>query len=130
MLPLGPTMELVKASPTWVKGIEHIVTYDSWEQFLQSVESLKRMWHPMVYYTWNCKKENDLYYLQLIYLDTAPLNYHESYLHRAPILWKLLQRSAEIRFKETNCGQVVRWLIENNPDPWHMKDLTNFLALE
>lgn len=127
MLTLEPTMELVQASPSWVKGIEHNVTYDSWEQFLQSAESLKRMWHPMVYYTWNCKKEGDFYYLQLVYLDTSPLNYQDSFKNKAPILWKLLQRSAEIRFKETNTPQIAQWLCDVNPDPWHITALSSLV---
>lgn len=121
-------MDLAKISPFWFTDVGHKVVYDSWEQYLLWGNNLENMWRDFRLLTWGCKKQaEDEYSLQLIYvnLQSKP-NYFGRMLDDNSAAQNYLERnSVEIKIKQKDAEVVRKWLIDRNPDPWGLKNLTS-----
>ena len=112
-------MELVEVSNEWTTGVEHVVMYDTWDQFVTCHENLNRMWRELILLSWACRPEMSGFVLQLVYIS------------KEPFLSKLInghtrryeQRCVEVRFKGNQAPTIAKWLVHRNPDLWKMNDL-------
>jgi hypothetical protein len=112
-------MELVEVSNEWTTGVDHVVNYDSWDQFVICNENLNRMWRDMVLLSWACQPDASGFSLQLVYISKEPfLSTIISGQSR-----RFEQRCVEIKFKSNQAPAIARWLVSRNPDLWKMNEL-------
>jgi hypothetical protein len=112
-------MELVEVSNEWTTGVDHVVNYDSWDQFVICNENLHRMWRDMILLSWACQPEGSGFTLQLVYISKEPflstiINGHSR---------RFVQRCVEIKFKSNQAHAIAQWLVSRNPDLWKMNEL-------
>lgn len=116
-------MELVEQTSSWIENIQHCVQFDSWYQFEQMGIGLRTTWSNLVLLTWGCKKERNSFVLQIIYMNLYHTKQTKEILpafnnHRFEL------KCVEIGIKDSDVPAVKQWLLEQNPDLWKMKYLT------
>jgi hypothetical protein len=112
-------MELVEVSNEWTTGVEHVVTYDSWDQFVLCSENLDRIWRNVILLTWACRPEKSDYILQLVYLcKESPISIRLRANER-----QFEHRCVETKFKAHQAHLIASWLLNRNPDLWKVNEL-------
>lgn len=112
-------MELVEVSNEWITGVDHSVSYDSWDQFAICFDNLNRMWRDMLLLSWACRPEKSDYVLQLVYICKESSLSTIGGLHGR----RFEQRCVEVKFKANQAHTIAGWLIHRNPDHWKMNEL-------
>ncbi len=113
---------------SWIDNIQHCVQFDSWKQFEQMGIGLRSTWSNLVLLTWGCRTdERTQYVLQLIYMNLYNTKETREKLpafgnHRFEL------KCVEIGVKDADVAKIREWLLEQNPDLWKMKYLTQELA--
>ena len=113
-------MELVEVSNEWTTGVDHVVNYDSWDQFVLCHDNLNRIWRDMLLLGWACRSEAQGYILQLVYICKE--RFLSTMINGNTRRFE--QRCIEIKFKAPQAQMIASWLIHHNPDLWKMNDLT------
>lgn len=99
-------------------GIKHCIQYDTWEQFIQNEEGVKRIWNDFSLFSWSLhpthKNTLQLSWVALEHfkgdLPTfSPIKRLQSYLEI---------RTIEIKFLPENQSSIQKWLILNTPSFW------------
>ena len=112
-------MELVEVSNEWTTGVNHAVSYDTWEQFASCFDNLNRMWRDMILLSWACRPEKSDYVLQLVYIcKESTINMITSLQGR-----RFEQRCVEVKFKAHQAHTIAGWLLHRNPDLWKVNEL-------
>lgn len=122
-------MELVCINNNWTYNIHHTIDYDSWEQFLNCNDNLNQIWKNMSLMSWACKQDKTMFILQLLYINKEPV-YSTLGIFNRPTdssSYQLDLRSVEIKFCESSSKEVVKWLIQHNPDMWQMNKLNHLI---
>jgi hypothetical protein len=112
-------MELVEVSNEWTTGVDHVVMYDTWEQFVICNDNLNRMWRDMILLSWACRPELSGFVLQLVYISKEP--FLSTIINGNTRRYE--QRCVEIKFKSNQASTIAKWLVYRNPDLWKMNDL-------
>lgn len=112
-------MELVEVSNEWTTGVDHSVSYDSWDQFAICFDNLNRMWRDMLLLTWACQPDKSDYVLQLVYICKETT----ISMMKSPLTGRFIQRCVEVKFKANQAHTIASWLIHRNPDLWKMNEL-------
>jgi hypothetical protein len=112
-------MELVEVSNEWTTGVDHVVHYDSWDEFVLCNENLSRMWRGLLLLSWACRSDKHGFTLQLVYICK------ESNLSTimASDTRRYEERCVEVKFKAPQARTIANWLVHRNPDLWKMQDL-------
>ena len=99
-------------------GIKHSVQYDTWEQFIQNEEGLRRIWNDFSLFSWSLHPiQKNLLQLSWISLEDfkgdlptySPIKRLQSYLEI---------RTIEIKFTTENQTSIQKWLVLNTPSFW------------
>lgn len=112
-------MELVEVSNEWTTGVDHVVTYDTWDQFVLCNENLDRMWRNMLLLSWACRTDPQGFTLQLVYICRESTISTITSLHGR----RFEQKCVEVKFKANQALSIAKWLISRNPDLWKMNEL-------
>ncbi len=112
-------MELVEVSNEWTTGADHVVHYDSWDEFVLCNENLSRMWRDLRLLSWACRPENHAFTLQLVYIckESNLSTMMQSSVRRYE------ERCVEVKFKAPQARGIANWLVHHNPDLWKMNEL-------
>jgi hypothetical protein len=117
-------MELVEKTQHWIEGIDHCVSFDSWDQFINYGHGLRSNWSHLSLLSWGCKQNQHIYDLQIVYIQ---LNENPtSSGKKLPIMkyHRFELKCVTARVKETDVPAIKAWLVENDSDLWGMKALT------
>ncbi len=117
-------MELAKHSQHWIEGIDHSVSFDSWEQFLNYGQGLRARWSEFSLLTWGCRPYQNIYDFQIVYIQLNGTQNPPG--AKLPVLknHRFELKCVMIRVKDADVPNIKGWLVENNSDLWGMKFLT------
>ncbi len=118
-------MELVKHTKHWIDDIDHCVSFDSWDQFINYGQGLRANWSHLSLLTWGCKQQQNVYDFQIVYIQLTGSQSPSGI--KLPIFknHRFELKCVTIRIKEADVPMIKAWLIENDSDLWRMKALAS-----
>jgi hypothetical protein len=116
-------MELAEQARPWIEDIDHCVSFDSWDQFLNYGQGLRSMWGHLSLLSWSCREDRGYFEFQLVYMDLKGIKTKNE---RLPVFkqHRFELKCVLIRIKDQDIPVIKTWLVENNPDLWAMNYLT------
>ena len=117
-------MELVEKTQYWIDDIDHCVSFDSWDQWLNYGQGLRANWSDLALLSWGCRQDRASFEFQIVYINLIAKNNTPS--ARLPVFQRhrFEMKCVTVRIREADILAIKTWLLENNPDLWRTNALT------